>query len=265
VAGEERRMLFDIRGRRKNVIRVVYAILALLMGASLFLVVGPVNIGNLVGTGGSSEASKILDEQAEEAEARLRRDEDDPNLLLAVARARAAAGNAETETNPQTGAPVVNAEGRQDFEQAARIWNFYLDETDEVNPAAALLMANTFFTLAEAGSSVEDIVTNIEEAATAQRLATEARPAVGFLSTLATYEYLAGDFKAGDAAGEKAKSKTKGQEKKQLEEQLTESRQRGKRWQTEKKRFAKTEQEQGKEALQNPLGGLGGSTGGLGE
>ncbi len=258
-------MLFDIRGRRKHVVRVVYAILALLMGASLFLVVGPVNVGSLVGTGGSTEASKILDEQAEEAEARLSRDEDNPDLLLAVARARVAAGNAETEVNPQTGAPVLNAEGRQDFEQAARIWGFYLDETDEVNPSAALLMANTFFTLAEAGTSVEDIATNIDEAAKAQRLATEARPATGFLTTLATYEYLAGDFEAGDAAGEKAKSKVTGQEKKQVEELITESRQRGKRWQTEKKRFAKTEKEQGKEALQNPFGGLGGSSEGLGE
>ena len=39
--GGERRMLFDIRGRRKNVVKVVYAILAVLMGLSLFLVAGP--------------------------------------------------------------------------------------------------------------------------------------------------------------------------------------------------------------------------------
>ena len=45
----ERRMLFDIRGRRKHVLRVVYAILALLMGGSLFLVVGPFNLAELIG------------------------------------------------------------------------------------------------------------------------------------------------------------------------------------------------------------------------
>ncbi len=258
-------MLFDIRGRRKHVVRVVYAILALLMGASLFLVVGPVNLGSLAGSGGSAEASKILDEQAEEAEARLSRDESNPNLMLAVVRARVGAGNAETEVNPQTGTPVLNADGREDLEQAAGIWKAYLEETDEVNPSGALLMANTFFMLAEAGTSIEEIVTNVEGAATAQRLATEARPAVGFLTTLASYEYLVGDFKAGDAAGEKAKAKATGQEKKQVEEQLTESRKRGKQWQNEKKRFAKTEKEQGKEALQNPFGGLGGSSEGLGE
>ena len=71
--GGERRMLFDIRGRRKHVVRVVYAILALLMGASLFLVVGPVNIGSLVGNEQhDSSASKVLDEQAERIERKLR-------------------------------------------------------------------------------------------------------------------------------------------------------------------------------------------------
>ena len=69
MADGERRMVFDIRGRRKHVVRVVYAILALLMGASLFLVVGPFNIGNLVGNGSSTNASQILNEQAERIEA----------------------------------------------------------------------------------------------------------------------------------------------------------------------------------------------------
>ena len=46
MADGERRMLFDIRGRRKNVVKVVYGILAVMMGASLFLVVGPVNLGS---------------------------------------------------------------------------------------------------------------------------------------------------------------------------------------------------------------------------
>ena len=257
-------MLFDIRGRRKHVVRVVYAILALLMGASLFLVVGPFNIGTLGGGGSGAEASEVLDEQAEQAEARLSRDEDNPNLQLAVVRARVAAGNAEAEANPQTGAPVLNAEARQDFEQATQIWNVYLEETDEVNPSGALLMANTFFTLAEAGASVEEIVVNVKGAAAAQRLVAEARPSAGFLTTLASYEYLAGNFEAGDAASEKAKGKATAQEKKQVEEQVTEARKRGKQWQTEKKRFAKTEKEQGKEALQNPFGGLAGSSG-LGE
>ncbi len=69
-------MVFDTRGRRKHVVRVVYAILALLMGASLFLVVGPFSIGNLLGTSGTTSAAKILNEQAERTEAKLRQGPD---------------------------------------------------------------------------------------------------------------------------------------------------------------------------------------------
>ena len=77
-SGGERRMLFDIRGKRKHVVRVVYAILALLMGASLFLVVGPVNIGALLGNSTTtSETTKIFDERAERLERELRKNPDD--------------------------------------------------------------------------------------------------------------------------------------------------------------------------------------------
>jgi hypothetical protein len=258
-------MLFDIRGRRKNVIRVVYAILALLMGASLFLVVGPVNLGSLIGNSSSTEASKVLDEQAERVESRLRAEPDNPSLLLALARSRVAAGNAQVETNPQTGEPVITPDAQQDFDRATEAWNRYLKQTGTPNPSAALLMANTYFTLARSGTSIEEISADLNGAAAAQRLAVEARPSVGLLTTLATYEYFTGNVKAAEKAGNEAKSKATKQERKQVEEQLTEFRRRGKQWANEKKRVAKLEREQGKEALQNPFGGLGGSTSGLGE
>ena len=70
-------------GKRKHVVRVVYAILALLMGASLFLVVGPVNIGELLGDASSTtSASKVLDEQAERIERRLAKNPKNEALLL---------------------------------------------------------------------------------------------------------------------------------------------------------------------------------------
>ena len=40
----EHRMVFDIRGRRRHVVKFVYAILAILMAGSLFLVTGAINI-----------------------------------------------------------------------------------------------------------------------------------------------------------------------------------------------------------------------------
>jgi len=251
-------MLFDIRGRRKHVVRVVYAILALLMGASLFLVVGPVNIGSLIGNSTTTEASKILVEQAEKAEAKLRKEPENPQLLVAVARTRVAAGNAQTEVDPSTGAPLIDAEASQSFEQATVAWNRYLKQSDTPSSTAALLMANTFFTIAQAGLAVEEIVQSLDDAAAAQRIAAEGRPTAGSLTTLAIYEYFAGNFAAADKVGEEATAKATGAEKKQVEEQLTEYRKRGKEWEKQKKSAAKAEKEQGKETLQNPFGGLGG-------
>ena len=46
-SSDEHRMVFDIRGKRRHVVKFVYAILAILMGASLFLVTGAVSLGSL--------------------------------------------------------------------------------------------------------------------------------------------------------------------------------------------------------------------------
>ncbi len=77
MADGERRMLFDTRGKRKHVIRVVYAILALLMGASLFLVVGPFNLAELTGGSDGGSANEVFEEQAERIEGRLAKDPQD--------------------------------------------------------------------------------------------------------------------------------------------------------------------------------------------
>src|SRR3954466_10648056 len=140
-------MLFDIRGRRKHVVRVVYAILALLMGASLFLVVGPFSIGNLLGTSGTASGVKILNEQAERTEAKLRRDPSNEALLLSLTRTRIAASKSATEVNPETGTSIVTTEGREELNRAAEAWNSYLKQTKEPNPSTALLMAGTYFSL----------------------------------------------------------------------------------------------------------------------
>jgi hypothetical protein len=259
----ERRMVFDTRGRRKHVVRVVYAILALLMGTSLFLVVGPFNLGEVIGGGGASSASEVLDEQAERVEARLRTDPDNDALLLKLARTRINAGNALFETNPQTGVPVATPEARVELEGAAKAWGRYLEEAKAPNPAAAGLMARTYFSLAESSTTYEEAIDNVENATEAQRLAAKARPNLGAFSTLAIYEYFAGDFAAGDRASARVKKLVPSkEERKAVSTQLSEYRKRGKEFAKQVRAFEKTQRGKGKEALQNPLGGLAG--GGLG-
>lgn len=256
----ERRMLFDLRGRRKNVVRVVYAILALLMGGSLFLTVGPFNLGELVGGGGTSSAAEVLDEQAERIEGRLAKNPNDEGLLLSLTRTRIAAGNAQTEEDPTTGAPTITPEARSEFRAAEQSWNRYLEEAgDEASPTGAQLVAGMFFSMAESGTTLREIDNSLGEAAKAQRIVAEARPNVNSLSTLAIYEYFDGNFAAGDeAAREAAQLAPSKATAKQVEKQTAEYRKRGKAWDKQRQKLVKIQREQGKEELQNPFGGLSG-------
>jgi hypothetical protein len=254
-------MLFDIRGRRKHVVRVVYAILALLMGASLFLVVGPFSIGSLVNGGGASNAAKVLDEQAERIEQKLVRSPDDEALLLSLTRIRIAAANALIEVDPETGATVSTVESNRERERAVEAWGSYLNQTKEPNPSAALLVAGTYFGLAEGAGSFEEAVANVGKAADTQRIAAEAQPTINSLTTLAIYEYYAGNFAGGDKAAKQAAAKAGVKsEKKKISSQMAEFRKRGKAFENQKKEFAKAEKGQSKERLENPFGGLTGGS-----
>jgi hypothetical protein len=254
-------MVFDTRGKRKHVIRVVYAILAILMGASLFLVVGPVNIGSLIGNSSSTgNAAGVLHEQAERIEKRLAQNPDDEQLLLALTRARISAGNAQLE-GLETAAPTVPESAHADYEAAEQSWNRYLKQAGgEPNASVAQLVAATFFRLAESGSrSVTEIQSNVTSAKTAQQIVADQQPNVGSLSSLAIYDYFDGDFAAGDEATKQAAARAPAKtEAKEIEKQLAEYRKRAKKFVTQLERFSKAQKEARKEQLQNPLGGLGG-------
>jgi hypothetical protein len=261
-SGGGRRMVFDTRGRRKHVVRVVYAVLALLMGGSLFLTVGPFNIGELFGNGGtSSDASEVFHEQSERIEGRLAKEPNDEGALLSLTRARIQAGNAQTEIDPQTGAPgIPPPEAVKDFDAALESWSRYLKQAgDDPNPVAAQLVAQTFFTLAERGSStLSEIEENLETAVKAQRIAAEARPNIGSLSSLAIYEYFNGNMAAGDKAAKQAAARAVSKpEAKNAEKQLDEYRKRAKQYVAQIERVSKAERKSGGEQLQNPLGGFG--------
>src|SRR5262245_1957115 len=198
--GGERRMLFDIRGRRRPVVRVVYAILALLMGASLFLVVGPFNVGNLINNGSTTSPAEILQEQVERQEAKLVREPENEAVMAALVRSHLGAANALSEKEPATGGTILTRAGRIELEAASKTWNQYLEQTDSPNPTVATLMARGYAGLAETALSIAEAQPYIKKAAATQEVAAEGQPTVNSLSTLALYQYFAGDFAAGDQA-----------------------------------------------------------------
>jgi hypothetical protein len=264
MADGERRMLFDIRGRRRNVVKFVYAILALLMAASLILLAGPGLFGG--GGGGSGgEATKQLEEQAERIERKLAKSPNDPNLLLNLTRIRVSAANAQSEVNPTTGEALLTLQSREEFEKASAAWSEYLEATNEPSAGGAQLITPALFSLAQTSRSYNEALSNMKAAAESQKIVAEQRPSLGSLSTLALYTLFTGDYRAAEEAKkEAAKFANTKVERENLEKQFEEVRKRANEFQ---KQVAESEKAAkaagggaGKEALQNPLGGLGGGS-----
>jgi chaperonin cofactor prefoldin len=271
---DEHRMLFDIRGKRRNVVKVVYGVLALLMGLSLLLVAGPLPFGDIFGAQDSaSEAREQFEEKAEGLETKLRKDPGNPDYLLALTRTRVDAGNSLAEVNPQTGETAITVEGRQQYEQASSVWSEYLKATKEPPPGAAQEMALTLFSLAQTSQSSAEAEANIEAAAEAQAILAKARPSIGSLSTQALYTLYTFDYAAAEQALDEAKKfATSKFQREQLENQFDEIRKQAKAFEKqleEEKQLEKAVQEGqggggqsgGGQPLQNPFGsGIGGTT-----
>ena len=130
----ERRMVFDIRRTTRHVVKVVYAILALLMGASLFLVVGPVNIGSIFGI----ERQR---QQRRRASSKNRPRRIERKLKKEPRRRRAAAGpdpGPDQRRQRAGGSQLRNRRDRlhrrkssQQLQAASEAWSKYLKATDE--------------------------------------------------------------------------------------------------------------------------------------
>lgn len=260
-------MVFDLRGRRRHVVKVVYAILAILMGASLFLVVGPVNIGSLLGTGGtSSSASAALDSQAANIESRLKKDPGNQALLLALTRTRISAGNSLVQIDPTTQQQTITPEASAEYQQAADAWARYLkQDPKQPSPATAQLAATALFSLAQTATTSAEATADLKDAAHAQRIVADARPNLGTVSTLAIYDYYSFDYKDGDRATKQAEGlATSKSQAKSVKTQLASIRKRAKKFQKQQQALAKAQKGQGKQELQNPLGGLSGGSSPLG-
>src|SRR4051794_3346826 len=265
--GNEHRMVFDIRGRRKHVVKVVYAILAVLMGASLFLVVGPLNIGELFNSngGGAGEAAKPYEEQAERLEVKLKKEPEEPQLLQALTRARVTAGNSLLSAEPNE---EDLTKALQEYQLASSAWSEYVDLTPEPAAGTAQLVAPALLSLAERSRSYEEAQRNIEAATEAQQIVAKQRPTLNSYSTLALYTYFTGDYAAAEKAQAEAAKETNAKfEREQLEKQMKEVKERAQKYTKERKKSeaafkAATKGNKGNpESLENPPNPLGGAFG----
>jgi hypothetical protein len=255
----ERRMVFDTGGRRRGVVKVVYAILAVLMGLSLLLVVGPAPLQDIFGVENEiSSAADQFEDQAERTEQKLRKNPEDPALLLSLTRARINAGNSLATANPETGAIEYTPESRQQLEAASESWSKYLKSTTgEPNSGSAQLMAQALFGLAQTSRSGAEAEGNLRAAAKAQEIVADTRPSLGSLSTLAIYRYYSFDYKGAAEARRKAATYANSKlERENLGKELDEISKRGHEFEKQLatiEKEIKQAQAKGEPALANPL------------
>lgn len=260
-------MVFDVRGKRRGVVKVVYAILALLMGLSLFLLGAGGSLSSIFGGGESSNsATKTFEEQAQRIERKLVKSPEDPDLLLNLTRTRVNAGNSAVAVS-STGEQGQTLESQEQFNKASAAWSEYLEATDEPSSGLAQLMSNTLFTLAGISRTSAEAEANVKAAGEAQTIVAEARPSVGSLSTQALYLLYSFDYAGAEKAKKEAIALTNSKfERENFENQYEEVEKRAKEFQKQLKEAEKAQKQGAKanpESLEsNPLG-IGGAT--LGE
>jgi uncharacterized protein (DUF1778 family) len=261
---DEHRMVFDIRGRRRHVVKFVYAILAILMAASLFLVTGAVNIGSLFGSSSSSSSpATLFEEQAEHIEVKLRKEPESEDLLASLARTRATAATSIINSGGAESADGVE-EVRVQLNQASEAWSKYLKATDEPSAGAAQIMAPAFFSLAQASRTAKEAEENLKAAAQAEEIVVAARPSINSWSTLAEYQVFSGDYAGAKESTSKASKYAHTKfERESLENKLDELEKSAREFQKGLKEEEKAKTESAKAEAGsggNPLSGLGGTS-----
>jgi hypothetical protein len=265
MAQDEHRMVFDIRGRRRHVVKVVYAILAILMGASLFLVTGVLSPNTLFGGGSSGEsAASSFEKQAVNIEARLAKTPGDEALMANLTRTRINAANSmitNGEGESQDGAEKV----KHQLALASEAWSNYVDAASEPSAGLAIQVAPAMFQLAEISTSGEESLENVKAATEAEQIVADKRNDLNSWSTLSFYALFAQNYKlAEEAKAEAVKLANTKFERETFENKYDEveksAKEFGKRLKLEKASKATQGGGGGKESLENPIQGLGGAT-----
>jgi hypothetical protein len=256
-------VLFDLKGRRKRLVQVVYVTLAILFGGGLVLFgVGGNVSGGLVDAfkgGGDGESGQFAD-LAETAERRAARNPRNPEAQLAVVRAQFNLASSTEGSDAETG--QLTDRGQQAIIEVVQAWERYLRlKPDEIDASAAGFAALAYGALQEPDKAVE-----------AQELSVQARPSANAYFQLADFAYKAGDVEAGDKAAAEAVQRTPRDQRNTVRDLIKNTKRQGAQYAralAAAKRAQRREQRQGGEQAQpgqnfGPLpsgGGAGAGTG----
>src|SRR5436190_6270204 len=251
-------MLFDLRGKRKRMVQVVYAGLALIflvgfVGFSIGSGNAPGGLLDAIGLGGNSNSSGSLstqfDPQINSANAQLAKHPKDTQSLLKLAKYEYFKGKQGVTQDQATGQVSVSEDAHTELGSSADAWEKYLKlNKGKPNPSVAAYMVQVYYLLNDANG-----------AADAQQIVAQKTPSSGSYGQLAFYRYASFDIPAGDAAASKAESLAPKLQRKQVTQQLTSIRKqavKNKKQQAKAQKAAKkapTATTPGANPLQNPF------------
>jgi hypothetical protein len=248
-------MLFDLRGKRKRMVQVSYAALALIflvgfVGFSIGSGNAPGGLLDAIGLGGngssSGSTSAQFDDQIDAANQQLAKNPKNTDALIKLAKYEYFKGKQGVSSDPNTGAPTVSDDAQTDLGNAVDAWEKYVKLSNgKPDPGVAGEMVQAYFLLNDA-----------QGAAQAQRIVAEDNPSSGSYGQLAFFLYASGDISGGDAAADKAVSMAPGSQAQNLKKQLDGIRAQAVKL---KKQQAKAPPPTtpGANPLQNPFGGVG--------
>ena len=176
-------MLFDLKGKRKRLVQVVYVTLAVLFGGGLVLF----GVG---GNGGNTNSA--FTDIVERAERRAARSPEDPEAQVALVRAQFNLASSTEGSDPETGA--LTDRGQQAVVEVTQAWERYEKlKPDKIDASGAAFAALAFGALQDYDKAVE-----------VQQLSVEARPSANGYFQLADFAYRADDVEKGDEAAKEA-------------------------------------------------------------
>jgi hypothetical protein len=265
----EKRMLFDLRGRRKRVIQVIYVFLAVIMVASLVVIGLPGGGFNSGNTQADIDAAQVQIDRAENLQKRVAADKTKLGAQAELIRARVSAGNTlRGDPDPTTGQAAITPKASEQYDLAAEAWDAYVKSAEgDADPAVALLMAQTFSSLS-VGGTVARFESNSVESVKAQKIVVEDAKRqfqkgegpvpTNQLLQLAFYQYLAQDTAAADATSKQALATLDAPgERKQVRTQLKQAERQGQFIARQLKQAKKQARQDGGQSLQEPAGSLG--------
>jgi hypothetical protein len=253
-------VLFDLRGKRKRVVQVSYAALAVLfllgfVGFGIGVGGGPGGIFDALGlTNNSSTGSGTsqFQDQIDAAQAKLAKNPNDTDALLKLADNEYLLGKEGVSVDQSTGQISITNDAHTDLGQAADAWSKYLRvNKGKPDVKTAFDMVNVYVILNDA-----------DGAAKTQAIIAQDQPSAQAYGQLAFFQYAGGDIKGGDASRDKALSLASGAQKKQLESTLNQERKTGLKVQKAQQQVKQQAQKQGEgtsttpgtNPLQNPFG-----------